>query len=88
MRLDFKPEHNAGVMIDLQNGGEYTSNVIKVEEGVADATVSFYLSIDAVQGTDTKVIKWEELAESTVVDVSFTYGNQSTSEERRVGKEL
>ncbi|PHV69852.1 hypothetical protein CS063_13515 [Sporanaerobium hydrogeniformans] len=70
MRIDFKPQDGGSVKID---DGATLTNTVEVKNHV----VALYLSKDEVTGSNIKVIQWDALKTSTVVDGSWQYGNQS-----------
>lgn len=74
IRLDFIPRDNAKVRLNLEDVEEYNSGVVKVKNNI----VSLYLSQTKLEGVTTrKVITWDVLETSTIIDGSFQYGRQA-----------
>ncbi len=74
IRLDFVPENDAKVRLNLEDVEEYKSGVVKVENNI----VSLYLSQNKLESSTTrKVITWDALETSTIIDGSFQYGRQA-----------
>lgn len=74
IRLDFVPANGEKVRLNLEDVPEYSNGVIQVDNNI----VSLYLSQTKLEGATTrKVITWDALETSTIIDGSLQYGRQA-----------